>query len=501
MANNSTPATTGASRVFILNGRARPDHRPLYDSCLKAMGIDQALGDVEKIECPDPDARGQFVEIGEIQGAVERPTTSLVGRYPLDEASLLAAMAKARCRHDVQIHFGKCTDPRDFNQFTKAVIYENLKITNYGTDDLGALSSDENAAINETGDISAREFYEVLPLGFAERAGDIVTNEAVDVVICSTKSCGDCDDEDEGCEKIYVLTKAAGGSPSTPADIVYSLDKGVTWYARDIDTLTSSEQPDALACLGANIVVVSSDSLSLHYAAKTGFTATGVPTWAEVATGFVAAKGPNDIWTAGSKSWIVGDGGYIYTLEDPTAGVTVVDAGVAVTDDLHAIHMLDETFGVAVGNAGSIVKTENGTVWSAITQFVADSVNLTCVWVKSTKEWWVGTSTGVLYYTLDGGTTWTQKSFPGSGTGVVRDIQFAKESVGFLSHDTTAPRGRLLQTFNGGYDWVVLPQSVAPFPLSDRMTALAACKHDPNFVVAVGLADNGSDGFVVIGED
>lgn len=497
-----TPAQTGFSRVFLIEGRARADHRPAYQSCLKAGAPSQALGDVTKIECPDPNRWDSFIEVGQFRGAEERVTANLMGHYASDLRSELLRLARKRCPVDVQVHFGACSDPSAFNTFTKSLIFEQVIITNYGVDDLGALGSSDRGEINETGDISAQTMYEVLPLTFARRADDLVTNEILDLIISDVAGCGNCGDETDGCQKIYAITKAAGGSPSTPADVVYSKDKGATWATSEIDSLGAAEDPSGIAAVGSYIVVVSRASGSLHYLLKSSLDASGDDTWAEVTTGFVANKGPNDIWSVGEKAFVVGNGGYIYEVTDPTAGATVLDAGVAVTDDLNTVHAISDEFAVAVGNAGAIVKTENGTIWTEVTpRPVGVGVNFTSVWVKSEKEWWVGGSDGNLYYTLDGGTTWSTKTFSGSGSGQVRDIVFATPSVGYLAHSTSAPRGRILRTYDGGYSWNILPEGAGTLPANDYVGALAVCAGDANFVVGAGLADDASDGFLVVGSD
>jgi hypothetical protein len=497
----SNPAQTGYSRVFMIAGRARPDHIPSYQAMTKAGAVSQAFGDVTKIEAPDPDNYGAFIEVGRIKGATERATVQLMGRYASDTASELLELARNGCAADVQVHFGACSDPRSFDTFTKALILEDALITNYGTEDLGALGSDEQAKIDETVDISAKDIYEVLPLTFAERAGTIVTNEVLDGVICDTKSCGDCEDESSGCEKIYTITKAAGGSAGTPPDLVYSLDGGANWYAHDIDTLAAAEDPNAIACLGDYLVVVSEDSGSLHYVLKSTVTATDDPAWTEVSTGLVALKGPLAMDSTGNYAFIVGEGGYIYGTSDPTAGVTVLDAGVATVDDLLDVHALSDTFAVAVGNNGAIVKTENGSTWTLITAPTGAGIHYNAIWVKSEREWWIGTNTGLLYYTLDGGDNFALRSFPGSGAGAIHDIKFATNSVGYLSHATAAPLGRILRTFNGGQSWVVLPEGIGSLPVNDRFNFVAPCTYDANFIVAGGLADNAADGIIVVGED
>lgn len=497
MGTTNNVLQSSKSRVFLIEGRARPDHIPSYQSCLRMTGISRGYGDIERIECPDPASYGKFVEVAEIRGAAERATTSLEGRYALELISQLLNLANQGCAFDVQLHMGECTDPSNFNLFKKAVVMESAYVTSYSTEDMGALTSGDNAAVNETAEISAKEIYEILPMTFAEQAASVITNEGLDIVIADSISCGECTQSSDGCSKIFVLTAAAGGSPSTPADIVFTINRS-TWYAHDVDSLLTAEAPNGLDQLAGYLVVVSQASGSLHYAALTEFNGYTDPTWTEVSTGFVAGRGPRQIWSTGQYAFIVGAGGYVYGADEPTGGVDVLDAGSATTDDLNAVHGLSAEFAVAVGNSGAVIYTENGTQWSAVARPVGNGVHLRTVWVKNKNEWWIGTSTGRLYYTLNKGVTWTEQTFPGSGTGRVDSLVFAKDSIAFLAHATTVPRGRILRSYDGGRSWTVMPES-GSMPASDRVNALAVC-NDANMVAGAGLADNGSDGFIVLGQ-
>ncbi len=496
---NQFPAVTGNSRVFIIEGGARVDHVPSFESCMRSDTVDYALGDVERIECPDPDQYGKFIEVGSIKGADSRPTTSLVSRYAIDLKSQLLTMAKKGCAADVHVHFGQCSDPSDFNEFTKAMILSSVDVTNWSTESLGALGSDENAKIDETAAISAKLIFEYTPLNYASRAADIVTTEVVDMIICDTVSCGDCEDESDGCQKIFGVTLQAGGSPGTPPDVVYSTNGGTTWYAADIDTLLTTQDASAVACLGSYLIVTSNDAGSINYAFLSEFDGVTDPAFTELTTGVVATGEPNDIWSVGNYAFLAGDAGYIYGTDDPTAGVTALESATITTDNFNAIHALSENFAVAVGNNGAVIVTENQTVWAAATRPVGAGVHLNCIWAFDEKIWFVGTNGGELYYTLNGGTTWTAKTFPGSGAGQVRDISFANDGIGYMAHDTAVPRGRILETIDGGRSWVVAPRDTKSLPLNDRITALATCSEVPDFVAGGGLADDGADGFLIIG--
>ena len=498
-----TPAKTAFNRVFLIEGRARPDHEPIFQSCMRAGTAEQSFGDIERIECPDPTRYGEFEEIGYIQGAIDRATSSLIGRYAADLASELLRLAQKRCAVDAQVHFGACTDPRRFNTFTKAVIMENVSLTNWSSDELGALSSDENAIINETVDLSIGQLYEALPLEFARRADDLLTNEAVDVVICDQQSCGsDCDDESSGCEKIYVLVGALSGSPGTPPDIVYTIDHGANWAIDEVTSLGAAESANALACLGDYMVVVSNDSNSLEWKLLSLLNAGVGFNWTEVTTGFVANAEPNDIWSVGTYAFIVGDGGYVYGTSDPTAGVTVLDAGTATNNVLAAVHALDDQFAVAVGASDTIIYTETRTSWQAATA-TGGGNGLLAVWIKSETEWFVGDDAGNIYYTLDKGQTWSESPASGNVPGTaseIHDIQFATDSVGYACGNL-ATVAKAWRTFDGGYSWVSLPEGIGAMPTARDFNALAACPDDVNFVVEVGEGAAADDGVIVFGQD
>lgn len=495
-----TPAKNAYSRVFIIKRRARGDRAPTFQSCLIAGSVEQAFGDIERIECPDPDEYGGFIEVGTIRGAEERPTTSLSGRYASDVASDLLELARIKCAADVQIHFGTCEDPSDFNNFSKAVILEEAFLTNVSTDELGTLDSGGQAAVNESADLAAKNWYEVLPITFSERTPAAVTNQLMDVVLADKVSCGGCEDESDGCDKIYAVSKAAGGSPSTPADCVYSLDGGTSWFAEDVDGL-GTDEPLAIAVIGDYVVVFNSTTAEHYYVLKSELDGVGAEAaWSSVASGYNASGQPNDAWSVGTKAFIVGAGGYIYSTEDATAGVDELDAGTATSEDLNAVHAVSKTMAIAGGANGALVYTTDGVTWSAAPSSpTAAAIN--AVWMKSAQEWWVGTATGYLYYTTDGGTTWVEKSFTGSGAGAIHDIAFATDSVMYVAHATAAPAGRILRSYNGGYSFNVLPEGAGSIPANDQVTALAACEDDVNLVIGVGLADDASDGFIVKGQD
>lgn len=485
---------TGQGRVFLQRYGSGPGNPVTYLGCARVGGFTEPLGDVTPIYCPDERAYDAFEIVGEIQGEAGMPTTSIVAKFGGDNSLLTI-----RCPFDLHVHYGTCKKPSDFDEgWDLALIFERARITSRSSDDLTAFAPDGRAEILITAEVTARRIVTAKPLTLGEKAKAEVLREAADVALEPSASCGACGPASTGCDAAYIAVKGSGlSSPGLPPELVYTRDGGASWQEQDIDTLASDEDPSAVDVVGDLVVVVSHDSGSLHYADRDDLGA-----WKEVTTGFLTGGEPNDLYSAGPRhTWIVGDGGTIYFTDDVTSGVTVQDAGNATSQNLLRIHGLDDQFLVAVGANNAVVFTENGgTTWVPVTG-PEPLATLQALWVRTRYCWLVGTSAGRLYYTVDQGQTWAERPFPGSGAGSVTDIAFSHQegAVGYLAH-TDGTKGRILRSTNGGASWRLLPEvRGAAMPANDRVNRLAACEHNADFVLGVGLGDDGVDGFVVLG--
>lgn len=507
MTTGQTPAQTLLTRVWLTEGGARPDHKPDFQSCMRAGPGEQDFGTPEQILCPDPTTYGKTTVTGEIIPVPESPTTELTGRYALDMASAMLRLAKQGCPSDIQVHMGDCENPMDFNDgFKKALIFETARFTSWSTTDLGSL--EEGAVIDETAPVTGRKMYEVLPLSLGGKAEDVILYEVLDVVICDRIGCGECDNESDGCQIVYALTDSPTGSPGAPADVAYSTDGGETFALNDIDTLAEGQKPSALACIGKYVVVVSNDTGSLHYKTKANINAGTVGGWTEVTTGFETGGEPNDIWSVGTMAFIVGDGGYIYTVDDPSLGVTVIDASEATTQNLMAVHAISEERAVAVGVDDSVVFTTNKITWQT-GDATGGGVTNQAVWMHDKDTWSVGDNGGSLYYTLDQADNWVLKGLPGAPSQIF-DIAFSSKSVGYIGGINTAGTGAwMARTYNGGYSWRAMPEGPGSLPgttsgVPGFIEAIAACIEDENmavFVGGVGTYGAAVDGIIIVGKD
>ena len=485
------------TRLFMIEDRANPGNRPSYQSLGRLLGLSWAQGDITPIRVPDPAQYGKFVTVDQIKGQQGLPTISVENRLTRDLSALLDLVRKG-CALDLQAHAGVCEDPRDFNGgWEKVYVFEGAQPTSYDTAELGALDADQDTPINETVPFTGQDWYELKRLVGSEIGAAEIVQEVVDLIVCDSRQCGECGVPSNGCEKIFGVTLSAGGSPGLPAEVIYSADAGATFGETNVSTLAANEDPTGLACSGVYLVVISNDSESLHYALLADVLA-GTETWVEVTTGFVAAKGPNAIFSQGQTfNWMVGDGGYIYFSDDISAGVEVQSAGGQTVQNLNAISGIDEFNLVAVGDSNAVLFTnDGGQTWGSVTG-PAPGINLNAVAVKSDLTWMVGTADGNMYYTQNGGASWAQKAFSGQGSGQVEDIVFATPTVGYMSH-STATAGRIFRTIDGGFSWYILPEQAGlTLPANDKINALAACSENPNLVFGGGLGDNAVDGIML----
>lgn len=480
---------SGESRVWIIENGASPGNAPEYMGIMKTGDPSWSFGDVTPIKVPDPNRYNGFIEAASIRGAQERVTSSLNGRYPLTISTLLR-LARKQCRIDVQIAWGQCRNPQDYvNGWEKLVVLKDVLIPTYNGENWGALGDDEQNPANENVDISAADMFEIVKLTFKEHASTLTTREVTAIITCDSVNCGDCGDASDGCDRVFATMIGTGATPGTKPLLLYTKDGGSNWGSTTIDTLFSTERPTDIACVGNYVVIVSPDSDSLHYANKDDIL-DGVETWYETFTGFVLGKDPTAIWSADSQhTWMVGEGGYIYFTSDPTYSVTVQDAGIATVQPLQDVHAFDSDNVLTVGNANAVVYTDDGLVWAAVTGPEV-GVQLKACWMLSAKKWLIGSATGKLWFTDDGGGSYVNKA-PSEITNIY-DIWFVDDVVGYISAVVGA-NGYIYRTTDGGYSWYRL----TVIPANDVLSMISGCVDDHNIIWGAGLDDTGTGGIIV----
>ena len=90
----------------------------------------------------------------------------------------------------------------------------------------------------------------------------------------------------------------------------------------------------------------------------------------------------------------------------------IIDISPGVTENLNSVFFIDAINGIAVGDNGQIIITNNGgTTWNTTTN-AHTGQNFNGVFMASPDEAWVVGDGGIIRYTTDGGSTWQQQYSP-----------------------------------------------------------------------------------------
>ncbi len=476
------------ARAFIFSkGIFKCNTTGEFVSCISVDALAQDRGDVTKIECPSEEAYGEFTEVGIIPGELSRMTTTLTGRMSRTELSSFYKLFIDGCPFDLHLHFGLCNAPDAFNQYDKALVFENVYVTSFGTDPLIALQSADRAVINETMDISIGNFYELVNLVYGERANAQTTDDQiVTMEICDRRSCGaDCDDASSGCDKIFAA--------SSDYVAYYSDDAGLTWTRQ---VITGAPPVGGLIVDGTcwNDLWVLLDNQGTFWYVDRADLLDGVGVFSSVASALTGTGTSLD--TNHGTGVIVGSNGNIAVFTDPEGGTTLVDAGFAAGNNTLNDVYIGDGAAVAVGNLGTVVYSYDTEVWYTSPTSPGAALTLTSVVVKSKNNWLVGTSNGQVWCTDDGGRTWGRVKYPTwlTNTGTVTDMQLSTRHVLYMTIGTA-----LYRSIDGGSSWVAEPNSKLNFTTNGGLHSIATCRDNPNFVL-VGGQGVGGDGMIIAGD-
>lgn len=471
--------TLADARTFYQPGGARPFNKVYLAASEDSSPIDitgvtdpQAARSFVKVH--NPYRRGQYTNVAETLEAPGDPSGTVVFHYK--KGGIPKTLLKRNCTHTFYVARGTCGDIASGLDFAWDSNVEVLAggVIN-GDIDKGDLSTKDGSdpAMFST-PMRFRELYTLSKINFGLRAGTEITTEVLDATYGCRVDCGDCGVDDDGYNLQYVLVRpVAAAKPG----IVYTTDNWKTKTAVLITAAAADEVPSAIAVIGNYLVVVSPTALSAtaggyYYAQINQF---GVPgTFNKVTTGFVATKEPKGIYQSGAQEFfLVGDAGYIYRVRDVLAGATVVHAADATVKDLTRIDGVGEVL-YAGGIDGAVLYSyDKGTTWTLTPAApVAATINVTAIAVRSRYRVIVGTSNGKMYVTEDGGNTWTERSFPDSGTGAVEDIKYVNDEVAYFSH-TVGGAAKIWATICGFQTITNVAPRIQNLPATTRINRIA----------------------------
>lgn len=487
MASAQDLARNDLSRSFLfLSGINRCGDKPEYMPCISVDALTQDLGDRTKIECPDPNRYGKFIEVGTIPGEVGRLTTTLTGHMNRKALSTFRSLGVSQCSFDMQVHFGLCARPTDSNAYDKILVLEDIFITSYNTDALSALTSGDVAAINESVDISVGNYYEIVSLGYIERGATqtALMSPIVDGLFADSQACGgECGAPSSGCDKAVLID----GDGLT----VISTDGGLTWAAGAAMNGSSITTNIRGVDVTADQIWAYNAGGEIVYASRLGYIAgTAAPV---AVTGLSTAGAAQD--SGASYGLVVGTAGFVGQVLVPSNGFATVPSPVT-TENLGTVKFnVERNIALMGGTNNALVYTEDGVTLDLITTTPTSkaAVTITAVLPVTDTKWLIGYADGTVWCTDDEGVTWTQVTLPGN-TSAVNDLSMSS------AHVLWAAAGQFLaKSIDGGRSWVAVPEnSNKAFPTNGGIDVAIACEDNINVVLAAGQ-DAGAAGMAIVG--
>lgn len=414
-------------------------------------------GDISPIRVPNPYQLKSYRNVGKSEEAPDLPTFPVTflekhGFIPLQLYNL------GDCPVTYYRLAGKCGNPGDFEKgWTDYVlIYANAINSDVTVGGVNGWDSDD--ALEDEVSWTADVIYPVGKMAFDIELdeGTYTGVSTIDMVYGTPDSCADCR---TGVEHIYAI-----GHNSNDRNLYYSLDGGLTWsvlaFATNANlTLTS------LGLAGNALIATFGES-----AAPGGYylsyidTNTGVPgTATKVTSGVGSGVVINDVFVLSPrKVFFAADDGIIYRSINFAGGVGTVESG-STSDNFTRIDGVPASSGGTIMVAGTIggdvfYSLDGGDTWTQTSDSVGGQV--TGIAVLSEKRIWVTDDFPAVNFSSDLGVTWQIIEIPEPGGNLLGtyDIVFATDEVGYLAVQLNKSGNTdfaVYWTINGGASWAL----------------------------------------------
>lgn len=435
---------------------------PVYLGCHVLGDITRDRGGVEPIWCQDESGPNRFKVVGTVQGAPGLVTTDITAKMTDD----LDELEKADCAFPLFVIMSKAGRKDMITNSDRVFVLSNARITSEGITGLVVSNPDDNAASELTFDVTAEALLR-LAAPDIDRQSISETSNISDISFPAERRCRTDETAAQRADAIgFASTTAPTGSPSTTANVLLTTNGG-TWTAAAADPFAATEDIIAIESfyIGRNTIriVVARGTADAGNPAEIAYSDDSGATWSNVDVGAVNgqyAPTRHSLFALDYRNmWLATHLGYVYFSADGGATWATQQASTITAAAINCIRFADRDVGWFCGANGVIARTvDGGESWSAVTGPSAQSaVAANVVDVLDRNRAWVGYADGELWYTEDAGVTWTQNArFSGSGVGQIRDIRFFDDNLAYMIRNTASPVGKVLWTYDGGYDWVEL---------------------------------------------
>jgi photosystem II stability/assembly factor-like uncharacterized protein len=456
-------------QIFVQPGGPNPANAlyPLF--CHDTDGIDEPQGDVTRRLCRQGDGSFKTVHVTQ---ATPGATTLDVEAWYGKTASWLDDQLKQRCSQPYYFHHMLCGRQDIPLNYDRAKLIKSGVITNRSSSNMVRNRADEGDEPEPTGrtwslngDIDSPEYWKLveteIDLLDVAATADI---SALDIYMDSDRRCmGNC-----GPEKSIGTTGAIAMAPVAlaVANVWFTDNKWATGdhdqqvgpFAADESVssivrfpITATTFRTLVACGTAAVA-----GLRVAYSDDEGTTWTVVALNA-VATEMVPHGGGLFVLDGASNIWLGTNEGNIHKSADGGVTWTQQTTPTPGANGINAIHFFDENNGSAVGGATAasewkLITTDGGEHWNAMTGVAQATTMATGVAMLSTKHIQTVWEDGDLWYSLDGGAVWAQKTLP-KVMAAASDIMYIDEHMGAIVGVDSSDFAVMERTFTGGSEW------------------------------------------------
>lgn len=475
--NHGIPVQKGKHvRVWFAVNGLRPDTCPTLEGCIIPTGSVSFTQNVttEAKKCPSIYRRGEFDTVYEVvQREDPTITTSLSNRLNVDSRSLLLKLTKSGCKVDIIYAYGVCEDPNMYNDFTKLEIFQDVTFSNYDHDAVGAF--DETTLTDdvlENVEINATQYY-LFARPEIREAVDWGAAEIRALLLADRPNCGesgDCHDStrSDGCQRLFAVEVE-----TTEVTLQYTINGGKTWTSGGIIPGISSTGEISLAASADMLFVFNENDASYSYTLIDDVV-DGSPAWVTVAID----EGVSEAWSDGTVVYMGGVSGQIYSLPVTQAGLapTLVDGTFNASKPI-SVSGTNKNFVVFGHQSGDLTVVEYGV---ALPTNAPTANNVTATEVIAHDRFLITLdvgSTGVMYYTNNGGKTFTEIfTFVNTVTG----LSMANYAIGYA-----VAGGHLWMTADGGCTWTRLSDNTTVIAGTSGPSDIETCD-DGNYVIYHG---------------
>lgn len=427
-----------------------PNTEPKYLGCHSVGDIPEPKGDSTQLWCPDPAKVGAYKVKNSFRGEPGTITTSIETDLR-KTADYLEDLAQNGCPFPIFIHKVSCGRRDVFTNFDRSFVLRKVEITSSTLAKLASRNPADEGESTQSFDLSAQEVMRVFNMEVS-RVSLSETEDITGLAIAGEDRCeGSCGPAQKPEDDLFISSKALVGSVSNTADVLRSLNGGA-WTVTSADPFTGGMDIQGIAVVSmgrdSNRIIVANGKTQVAHPAEVAYSDDNGATWTTAHVGSTNAEYITALFCLDKYNiWVGTDSGRIYYSADAGVTWTVQENAVISGTDIISISGIDEDNLIALYTGGQVAVTNDGETWSAVTV----SGLTTAYGVKMISEYvsWAVGAQG-MFYTNDGGETWTQKNSYAIGA-----VDFLNEMFGIAVG--SAVNGLVYMTINGGYDWQALP--------------------------------------------